>query len=173
MKALYQLKEEGIDEPLVYFEDFYEFNRERQTPDDKKLHKHNVLREFKGHKEGIKDLTHGKVVTTTSVSKCIFNHFDDYKICTEIGTDSIINVACVDTSMSKLSNVLTIILSCIEDIEPKDISKHVSRFLNTRHNVNVSKIVFLSQDSLPNYTQENNDIARFHLRDDIFLGKLA
>lgn len=87
--------------------------------------------------------------------------------------DSVINVACVDTSMSKLSNALTIILSCIEDIEPKDISKHVSRFLNTRHNVNVSKIVFLSQDSLPNYAQENNDTARFHLRDDIFMGKLT
>ncbi|CAC5404198.1 unnamed protein product [Mytilus coruscus] len=74
MKDLYQFKEEGIDEPLVYFEDFYEFIRETQTPDDKKLHKHNVLREFKGHKEGIKDLTHGKAVTTTSV-------------CYEIGTD--------------------------------------------------------------------------------------
>ncbi|CAC5412713.1 UBE2D [Mytilus coruscus] len=327
MKDLYQFKEEGIDELLVYFEDFYEFIRERQTPDDKKLHKHNVLREFKGHKEGIKDLTHGKAVTTTSVSKFIFNHFDDYKVCHEIGTDisncffsektktntktlldlyksvaevdlncfndpefrevyvptlainyrslfidqewdkiilfethycnylakekdnfettvkrkwelldylkvvyaisktwtnntratikrrisrqkafeitqnievhgrqshfpviiesqlmknldllwpdCVINVACVDTSLSKLSNALTIILSCIEDIEPKDISKHVSRFLNTRHNVNVSKIVFLSQDSLPNYTQENNDTARFHLRDDIFMGKLT
>lgn len=42
--------------------------------------------------------------------------------------DSVINVACVDTSMSKLSNALKIILSCMEDIEPKIL---VSMFLDS------------------------------------------
>ncbi|CAC5412002.1 unnamed protein product [Mytilus coruscus] len=127
MKDLYKFKE-GIDEPLVYFEDFYEFIRKRQTPDHKKkLHKHNVLREFKGHKEGIKDLTHGKAVTTTSVSKFIVNHFDDFKLCHAIGTDisncffSEKTKTNTKTLLDLYKSVAEVDLNCFNDPELRDV----------------------------------------------------
>ncbi|CAC5418112.1 unnamed protein product [Mytilus coruscus] len=85
-KDLYTFKEEGIADNLLYIDQFYSFIKERVTEDDKyKINRPNFVREFKGHKEGIESLSHGNAITISSAVRYIFNHFDDYRICHEIG----------------------------------------------------------------------------------------
>ena len=43
-----------------------------------------MIRDFRGHKAGIKDLETGKAITVSSVLRFIFNHFEDFVICHDI-----------------------------------------------------------------------------------------
>ena len=86
LKGLNVFKEEPFEEPLVYLDTlFFQYIKDRLAPNDKlKLRKDIMIRDFRGHKAGIKDLETGKAITVSSVLRFIFNHFEDFVICHDI-----------------------------------------------------------------------------------------
>ena len=95
LKDLYLFKDEGIDDTLVYVDQFYKFVKERVSENDRgNVTRTNFLEELRRHKDGIKSLSHGKSITTTSVLRYIFRHFDDFNICHSIGTEIAKTICC-------------------------------------------------------------------------------
>lgn len=62
--------------------------KENITPEDKrKLDRSNTIRKLKGYNNGINELSHGKAISFTSAVRFIYNHFDDFKICHDLGIE--------------------------------------------------------------------------------------
>ncbi|CAC5407963.1 unnamed protein product [Mytilus coruscus] len=120
-KDLFTFKEEGIADNLLYIDQFYSFIKEKVTLDDKyKINRPNFVREFKGHKEGIKYLSHGNAIAIFSAVRYIFNHLDDYRICHEIGLQ-ISNTAFNSQSMEQTKTLFSL-YKAISEFHTKQIT---------------------------------------------------
>lgn len=86
------------------------------------------------------------------------------------------SVTVFDTDSENNANQVHVIIevsNCVNVVVYSHLCQAIEYDLRKRHGLDVSKIIFLNSDTIHRYHNKDGIIARFHLRDDIFLEKLS